>query len=327
MRNDAVLGAGFVLMWSSGFVGAVLGTESASAWTLLMWRFVIVALLLLTWWTLRRGHRLPRRELGVHTVIGLLSQGVFLFGIVWSAELGVPAGIAALVAALQPIAAAALSVPLLGERVSRTQWVGLAVGIAGVALVVSGDLAASGSAPKAAYLLPFLAMAGLVAGTFFERKARSTLPLSDALVIQCSVSAVAFTALAGATATITPPLDGQFWTAVAWVVLFSTFGGYGFYWLNVAHGSVNRVSTLLYLTPPTTMVLAWLMFGERISLTGLLGLAVCAVAVATVLRSRREMSVPEEMMATCCSTMSSPPRPGWPPRDPERPRRRSWPNC
>lgn len=327
MRNDAVLGAGFVLMWSSGFVGAVLGTESASAWTLLMWRFVIVALLLLAWWTPRRGHRLPRRELGVHVVIGLLSQGVFLFGIVWSAELGVPAGIAALVAALQPIAAAALSGPLLGERVSRTQWVGLAAGIAGVALVVSGDLAAPGSAPKAAYLLPFLAMAGLVAGTFFERKARSTLPLADALVIQCSVSAVAFTALACATGTITPPLHGQFWIAVAWVVLFSTFGGYGFYWLNVLHGSVNRVSTLLYLTPPTTMVLAWLMFDERINLAGWLGLALCAVAVLTVLRSRREMSVPREMMSACSCTTSSPPRPGSPQRAHARPKRRSSPSC
>ncbi|PXY21196.1 DMT family transporter [Prauserella muralis] len=323
MRTDALLAAGFVLMWSSGFVGAVLGTEDASAFTLLMWRFLVVVLLLGAWW-LTRWRRLSARDIGWHAVIGLLSQGVFLFGVVYSAELGVPAGIAALVAALQPIAAAALSGPLLGERTALTQWVGLVLGLAGVALVVGDDLAAPGAAPAAAYALPFLSMAGLVAGTFVERKA-TPLPLADSMLVQCVTSAVVFTALAAATGQAVVPAQGQFWVAVIWVVVFSTFGGYGFYWLNVRRGSVNRASVLLYLTPPTTMLLAYLMFGEGVTLRGLAGLAVCVAGVLLALRSPREMSAPREMMAACSSTTSSAPPPGSRPLAPARRRSPNWP--
>ncbi|MFC4000325.1 DMT family transporter [Prauserella oleivorans] len=304
LRSGAVLAIGFVLMWSSGFVGAVLGTASAPAATLLAWRFLVVTALLGGWWALTRRRRLPAREIAVHAVIGLLSQGVYLSGVVWSAELGVPAGIAALVAALQPLAAAALAGPLLGERTSSTQWAGLMLGLGGVALVVGGDLASPGAAPPAAYALPFLAMAGLVAATFTERRVPSELGLADSLFVQCAVSAVAFTGIAVLTGDLVVPADGTFWVAVAWVVVFSTFGGYGFYWLN-ARRSVTRVSTLLYLTPPATMLLALVMFGDPVTPGGLAGLGVCLLGVLLALRKPRGMSASGEMMAACTSTTSS----------------------
>ncbi|MBK1785643.1 DMT family transporter [Prauserella sp. ASG 168] len=327
MRTDTALAAGFVLMWSSGFVGAVLGTATASSATLLAWRFLIVVLVLGAWWALTHRRRFSARDVAVHALVGLLSQGVYLSGVVWSAELGVPAGIAALIAALQPIAAAALAGPLLGEHTSRAQWLGLVIGLGGVALVVGGDLAAPGAAPPVAYALPFLAMAGLVAATFTERALPSSLPLSDSLLIQSGASAVVFTVVAALTGGLTPPADGRFWLAIAWVVVLSTFGGYGFYWLNVRRGSVTRTSTLLYLTPPTTMVLAFVMFGERVTAGGLLGLAICFGAVLLVLRTPRELSVPGEMMAECSSTTSSAPRPTSRRPAPARPRPRSSQKC
>jgi drug/metabolite transporter (DMT)-like permease len=285
MGTDTFAAVGFVLMWSSGFVGATFGTQDAGASTLLMWRFLAAATLIGLWWSLTRRRRLTAREIGVHAGVGALSQGGYLYGVVWSAELGVPAGVAALVAALQPIVAATLSAPLLGERTSRTQWLGLAVGLAGVALVVGGDLNGSSGAPPVAYLLPFGAMLALVSATFVERKAATELPLGDTLMIQCTGSAVLFTALAAGTGSAAPPASGSFWLAVAWVVVLSTFGGYGFYWLNVRRGSITRVSSLLYLTPPTTMLLALVMFGQQVEALGLLGLAVCLGAVVLVLRT------------------------------------------
>ncbi|SFB59736.1 Permease of the drug/metabolite transporter (DMT) superfamily [Amycolatopsis marina] len=301
MRTDAVPAVGFVLMWSSGFIGATLGTQHAGSNTLLMWRFLAATALIGLWWSLTRRRRFTAREIGVHAGVGLLSQGGYLYGVVMSAELGVPAGIAALVAALQPIVAATLSGPLLGEHTSRPQWIGLAVGLAGVALVVGGDLNGDSGAPTLAYALPFGAMLSLVAATFVERKAATELPLGDSLMIQCAGSAVLFTGLAMATGEAAPPTSGSFWLAVAWVVVLSTFGGYGFYWLNVRRGSVTRVSSLLYLTPPTTMLLALVMFGEQVAPLGLLGLAVCLGAVLLVLRTPTgnsaaavsEASVPE----------------------------------
>jgi drug/metabolite transporter (DMT)-like permease len=284
-RTDAFAATGFVLMWSSGFVGAELGARSASAATLLMWRFLVAGLVLGCWWYLTRRHRFTLRELGTQAGIGVLSQCVYLFGVYWAVTLGVAAGTTALITALQPIVATVLGGLTLGERASATQWTGLALGLAGVALVVGGDLSSGGASPLA-YGLPVLAMLGLVAGTLAERRTNTGMPLSDALVIQCATSAVVFTALAATTGNLVPPVSGSFWFAVGWVVVLSTFGGYGFYWLALRRGSVTRVSSLLYLTPPTTMVLGFLLFGEGIEARGLLGLAVCAGAVLLVLRPR-----------------------------------------
>lgn len=288
---------GFVVMWSSGFIGARLGTPEASTPTLMAWRFLLAAgLLLVGAFLLQR--RLPDlREIAVQSVVGLLAQGVYLTGVVGAVEFGVTAGTSALVAALQPLLAAALAGPVLGEHVSRQQWAGLAVGLVGVTLVVGGDAGVGGDVPLWAYAMPFVGMAGLVAATLVERKEnlqKSTLqasananpkagseeadaetPLDVALAIQCAASALLFAALAPFWGGLEPAGGLHFWAAVAWFVVFSTFGGYGFYWLNLKLSGVARVSSLIYLTPPTTMVWAYLMFGERIGPLAFVGLLIC----------------------------------------------------
>ena len=147
-----------------------------------------------------------------------------------------------------------------------------------------GEQVATGSAaPVWAYALPFVGMAGLVAATLLERRASLKTNLETsldmALTIQCTVSAVLFGAMAVFWGGLEPPGDGRFWLAVLWTVVLSTFGGYGFYWLNLKLSSVARVSGLIYLTPPTTMVWAYLMFGESMGLLAVLGLAVCFIGV------------------------------------------------
>ena len=288
---------GFVVMWSSGFIGARLGTPEAATPTLMAWRFLLAAgLLLVGAFLLQR--RLPSlREIAVQSVVGLLAQGVYLTGVVGAVEFGVTAGTSALVAALQPLLAAALAGPVLGEHVSRQQWAGLAVGLVGVTLVVGGDAGVGGDVPLWAYAMPFVGMAGLVAATLVERKEnlqKSTLqatdngnpkagseeaeaetPLDVALAIQCAASALLFAALAPFWGGLEPAGGLHFWAAVAWFVVFSTFGGYGFYWLNLKLSGVARVSSLIYLTPPTTMVWAYLMFGERIGPLAVVGLLIC----------------------------------------------------
>ncbi len=290
-RGRALAEAGFVVMWSSGFIGARLGTQAASTPTLMVWRFFIAALLLLaTSFLLRR--RLPRlREVTVQGVIGVLAQVVYLAGVVGAVEFGVSAGTSALVAALQPLLAASLAGPVLGERISSWQWAGLALGLVGVALVVGDDVWVGNSAAFWAYALPFAGMAGLVAATLFERKmslkAESDTPLDVALAIQCATSTLWFAGLALFWGGLEPPGGVRFWLAVLWFVIFSTFGGYGFYWLNLKLSSVARVSSLIYLTPPTTMVWAYLIFGESIGLLAVLGLAICFGGVLLTGRGAR----------------------------------------
>jgi drug/metabolite transporter (DMT)-like permease len=271
--------AGFVVMWSSGFIGASLGTQAAGTSTLLAWRFLIAAAILLGW-TVAMRRKWPSAGGFVHAaVVGILSQGVYLGGVVGAVEMGVSAGTTALVAALQPLFAAALAGRVLDEKVAGRQWLGLAVGLAGVVLVVGGDV--GGEAPSWAYALPFAGMAGLVAATFIERASEraSGVPLDVSLTIQCAVSAILFGAVAFVSGSLAPPEDAEFWVAVFWLVVLSNFGGYGFYWLNVKLSSVTRVSSLVYLTPPTTMVWAFVMFGEEIGALTLAGLMVCAVGV------------------------------------------------
>ncbi|WP_435107450.1 DMT family transporter [Nocardiopsis synnemataformans] len=276
-----LLAAGLVVMWSSGFVGAELGTQHAPATTLLAWRFLVVAALLAGWWLWCR-QRMSRRDLAAHAVLGLLAQSGYLYGVFAAAQAGVAAGTSALVAALQPLVATALAVPLLGERVRPRQLAGLALGLAGVGLVVGADLFRPGAAPWWGYLLPLGAMLSLVAATLLERRTRPGGSVVQALAVQCAVSAVLFTGLAAATGTLAPPADPGFWAAVVWVVVLSTLGGYGLYWAVLSRTGVARVSALLYLTPPTTLVWSWLMFGDPVGPGALAGMAVCAVAVVLV---------------------------------------------
>lgn len=286
MPITAITSVGLVVMWSSGFIGAELGTREAPADTLLMWRFVAAAVLLGGGWLLFRRRRIPLRTVAEQTVIGALSQGGYLGGIVWAVGLGVPSGTAALIAALQPLAAGALSGRLLGETVSTRQWAGLAIGLGGVALVVQGDLYGASAVTPWAYGLPFAAMAALLAASFLERRARAPLAPMDAIPLHCVVSAVLFAGVALTGGHAAPPSGGGFWFAVAWTIVLSTVGGYGFYWLSVRHSGVTRTSALMYLTPPTTSVWAYAMFGETPGVLALVGMAVCMVGVAAA-NSRR----------------------------------------
>ncbi|WP_431773155.1 DMT family transporter [Streptomyces cucumeris] len=279
MPGSAATSLGLVVMWSSGFIGAELGTRQTTADTLLMWRFIAAAGLLGAGWLLLRRRALPPRAVAEQAVIGALSQGGYLGGIVWAVGLGVPGGTAALIAALQPLAAGALAGRLLGERVAPRQWAGLAIGLAGVALVVRDDLGA-GAAPGWAYGLPFAAMAALLAASFLERRARVPLAPVDAVPLHCVTSAVLFTAVAAVGGHAAPPAGGAFWAAVAWTVVLSTVGGYGFYWLSLRRNGVTRTSALIYLTPPTTAVWAYAMFGDAPGALALAGMAVCVAGVA-----------------------------------------------
>jgi drug/metabolite transporter (DMT)-like permease len=284
-RTDLLAGAALVVLWSSGFIGAALGTSAAAADTLLAWRYLAAATVLGALMAARRP-RLPRGALARQGGLALLAQVGYLGGVVSGVGLGVPAGTASLVAALQPLVVATAAGPLLGERTSRRQAVGLLAGLAGVALVVSDDLRL-GTAPWWVYLLPLAGMASLSTGTLLERRVAPRESLLDALTLQTFAAAACFSVETLVAGRFTPPADATFWWAVAWTVVLSSFGGYGSYLLVLRRGGANRVSTLLYLTPPTTMLWAFWMFGDRPGALAFAGVAVCAAGVYAVLAPAR----------------------------------------
>jgi drug/metabolite transporter (DMT)-like permease len=280
---DLALGVAFVVLWSSGFVGAELGTSYAAPDTLLAWRYAIAAGLLWIVVAVRRPP-VPPGAPARQVLLGLLSQVLYLGGVVTGVALGVPAGTTALIAALQPLVVAAASGPVLGEHTTVRQRVGLLAGLAGVTLVVAGDVG-PGTAPWWAFLLPVGSVLALSAGTLVDRRLRPPESPLVSLAIQATTAAVAFGTTAALTGRLTPPAEPGFWAAVAWVVVLASFGGYGTYLLVLRRSGPMRVSTLLYLTPPTTMAWTYLMFGDVPGVLAAPGIALCAAGVWLALRT------------------------------------------
>ncbi|MCC3765335.1 DMT family transporter [Glycomyces sp. TRM65418] len=287
--SDRLWATAFVVLWSSGFIGAELATRHASALTVLNWRFLLLAGPALAWIAWRgRWRRYTARDVGVHVLVGALAQVGYLYGVVMAAQLGVGSGTTALIASLQPVVTAAAAYLVLGERVRAAQMLGLAIGFGGVALVISADYA-GGDAALWAYALPVAAMLSLVAATVLERRTRPrSLGQLDALAVQFLTTASAFAAISAAFGEFAPAPTSGFWLSVAWMTVLAGVGGYGTYWVVVRRNGATVAATLLYFTPPATMLWAWAMFGDELSGLAWAGLAVTAVGVAFAIgRGRR----------------------------------------
>jgi drug/metabolite transporter (DMT)-like permease len=271
------LGTALVVCWSSGFVGAELGTRVAGATTLLAWRFLLAALVLVAVAAVR-PRRYSASAVRRQAVLGLLIQPLYLGGVVTGIGLGVPAGTAALIAASQPLLVA-VGRP---ERTTGRQWVGLLAGLVGVGLVVAGDLG-PGTAPGWAFLLPVAGTAALTAGTLLEQRWRPPEDPLAALTLQTAVGAVVVLGVATVTGSLTPPADPTFWHAVAWTVVIASFGGYGAYLLTLRRSGAMRTSALLYLTPPATAVWSFALFGTAPGPLALPGMLCAACGAALVL--------------------------------------------
>lgn len=280
-----------VVTWSSGFVGAELGSRAdAAPLTLLGWRFSVLAVLLLVVGLVRRGLTRPSRwptwrAWRRQAVLGVLCQAGYLVLVFEGVSHGVPGGTAALIAAVQPLLVATVAGSLLGEHSPPLAWVGMLLGLVGVGVVVSGDLGVS-QAPAWAYLLLTAGMLCLAGGTVLGRRIRPPESLLDTLMMQSVVTAVVLMGLALGFGQATPPADPDFWRAVAWLIVLASFGGYVMYIFVAERQGATVVSTLLFLTPPTTMFWVYLMFGDQITLAGLAGLAISGVGVWLALGSR-----------------------------------------
>lgn len=281
-----------VVTWSSGFIGAELGSRAGAApLTLLGWRFLLLTLLLLTVAMVRGGARPSWRAWRRQALLGTLCQAAYLILIFEGVSRGVHGGTAALIAALQPLLVATVAGPLLGERSSARMWVGMLLGLIGVVVVVSGDLGVSDTALWI-YLLPTAGMLCLASGTVLSRRLRPPEDLLQTLMMQSAVTTVLLMGAALLTGQATPPTDPDFWAAVAWLIVLSSLGGYVMYVFVTRAEGATVVSTLLFLTPPTTMLWAFAMFGEPVTRLGVVGLLISAFGVLLVLRGRRRLVTP-----------------------------------
>jgi drug/metabolite transporter (DMT)-like permease len=286
---NVLLSAAFVVCWSSGFIGAKLGAGSADAVTVLMWRFLPLAAVLAVVCLFMKGswRGLTARDILRQAVIGVLSQSGYLLTVYVAIQLGVSSGTTALIDGTQPLVAGALAGPLLRQYVSGRQWLGLCLGVSGVAVVTLADATAVEGVAAWAYVIPFIGMLSLVAATFLDSRTRTPVAPSVALTVHCGTSAVVFTVLAAAFGSALPPAETSFWVAVGWLVVLATFGGYGLYWLVLRRSGVTKVNTLMFLMAPVTAIWGAAMFDEPFGAQTVLGMALGLAAVVTVHRGGR----------------------------------------
>lgn len=280
-----LLEGGLLLAWSSGFIGARFSIDYAPALLVVFWRCVVVSLLLLPF-VYRSVLNTPFLVLLRNAGVGLLAVAGYMTGVTQGIALGVPAGLVALCADLLPLGMALLAAVFLGERLVPQAWLGLIVGLLGVIWVTHGVLVL-GNAPLWAYGLPMAGMLSLAVATLWQKRASAaqSMDLLPNLWLQCFVSSFGFAAIEGSQGSLAPIPTAGFALSVLWTVGLSTFGGYGLYWICLRRSTAIRVASVLYLSPPITMLWAWAMFDEPLSWQMASGMAISAIGIWLVMRA------------------------------------------
>lgn len=261
----------FVFLWSTGFVGAKFGLPYAEPLSFLFWRFLLI-LLLMTVFALTTRAPWPedRRQLVHIGISGVLLHAIYIGGVFIAISHGLPAGITALIVGMQPLLTACGAGWLLGERVTTRQWLGLGLGFAGVTLVVANKL---GKLPLPSMMIPaIVALLAITAGTLYQKRFCSRFDLRSGSVIQFLPSVVLTGLAACATETMHINWTLEFVLTLLWLVVALSFGAISLLNVLLRSGSAVNVARLFYLTPPTTAVIAWIVFGETLSAFALAGM-------------------------------------------------------
>ena len=274
----------FVFLWSTGFIGAKYGLPYAEPLSFLFVRYLAVIALMTAIALLTRAPWPKAPMQWVHIgVSGLLVHAVYLGGVFIAIKQGLPAGITSLVVGMQPLLTALGAGWLLGERVVGRQWLGLALGFVGVALVVSGkfgDTAALGP-----MLVPALcALLGITVGTLYQKRYCAHFDLRTGSIIQFVPTALATLPVILLFDGFHVDWTGDFIFALAWLVLVLSIGAISLLNLLIRSGSAVNVASLFYLTPLSTALIAFLMFDEKLGWLAVLGMGLAVSGVYLVAR-------------------------------------------
>ncbi len=279
----------FVVLWSTGFVGAKYGLPYAEPMTFLTLRFALAAAALAVWAFVLGEFRSPMKDMSGAVVVGVMIHAIYLGGVFTAIWLGVGAALTALIVGLQPVATALLSRLMFGERLTNRQWIGMAVGLGGVALVVvrkldSGAISAVGLA---------LCLVGLIAISFAsilqgQRGIRQRLAADSA--IQFAAAAV----VTGCAAVMFETGDVQWTTefvgALVWMVVGLSLGAVSLLYLLLQRGAASVTASLFFLVPGVTAAMAYALFGEAFGLAELVGLIAAMMGVWLVTRKDQPLT-------------------------------------
>ncbi|GGH33289.1 membrane protein [Alsobacter metallidurans] len=279
----------FVLIWSTGWISARYGAPYADPLTFLAIRFAIAGALVSLIARLAGAPWPASRREALHAMAsGVLLHAIYLGGVWWAIAHGLPTGVSGLIAAVQPIMTAFLAPTLIGEKISGRQWIGIALGFVGIALVLQPKLtgvdAAGLSAVAAPIVVNLVGMVGVTLGSFYQKRFVAT---GDLRTITALQYAGAFLAVAPAALLLEPmrvEWNLQVVLTMAWSVVALSLGAIGLLLLLIRNGAVSRAAALIYLVPPTVAIEAFLLFGETLSPVQVVGMVVTSAGVALATR-------------------------------------------
>lgn len=273
----------FVLLWSTGFLGAKMGLPHAEPFTFLGLRFtlalggfLIVLLIMRVPWP-----RNPATWLHA-AVVGVLMHGIYLGGVFYAVRHGTSASISALVVGVQPILTAILAGLLLNERLSPRAWFGLALGFAGVALVVLRQTGDTGG--WTGIISTVTALTAITLATLYQKRFATNIDLRIGSAIQFAAAAALMWVCAFSTETMVVEWVPETVFALAWLVLVLSFGASTLLYILIRRGAASKVASLFYLVPPVVAVEAYFLFGEVLTPLALIGMAAAVIGVALVTR-------------------------------------------
>jgi drug/metabolite transporter (DMT)-like permease len=285
----AVASASFVVIWATGFVVARLSAPHVEPLTFLTVRFAIAGFALVGLAFVFKA-RWPSYSVASHAVAaGALLHGGYLGACYWAVAHGLPAGIAALIAGLQPILTAVLAGRLLGERITRRHWLGLVIALGGVVLVLAPKLNLAhidGTTPVTVLAMVFGALS-MTLGSIYQKRHVSHVDLLAATAWQYAggLAVVAIGAVISENFRFDATRDA--WIALGWSVIVLSIGAILLLMALIRHGDVARVSALIFLVPAVAALMTWLLFGETLALVQIAGMLVCAAGVLIVTRGGR----------------------------------------
>ncbi len=273
--------ASFVVLWATGFIGARYAMPWAEPFTFLAARFVLAFVILGLLMALLGSRKAGPREAFNAAVAGALMHGVYLGGVFWAIHKGLPAGLAALIVGLQPLITALLAGKLLGEDILPRHWAGLAAGLAGVMIVLSPNLGMPGGGVTWPMLAAsFVAVAGMSAGTIWQKRFGAGGDMVTGTLYQYLGAAFVMAVCSILFETQTFTLTGELVFAMAWLVLVLSIGAIFLLMVMIREGEVSKVSSLFYLVPAVTALIAWIVFGESLTLFQIGGMALATIGVA-----------------------------------------------
>ncbi|MBU3735118.1 MAG: DMT family transporter [Candidatus Planktophila sp.] len=273
----------FVLLWSTGFVGAKYGLPYADPFIFLSVRVLIAAVIL---FALVRLMKMPlnigKSAISRSFVIGFFLHACYLGGVFYSISQGLPAGVAAVVTSLQPVLVSLFAVRILGEKLLPSQVLGLALGLTGVLLVLAPTFVSH--IPVVAIIAIIVALVGSTSATLLQKKIGSDIPLVAGTAYQYLFSGSTLGLIAIGSGNLEIIWNLKFTAAFIWLVLVLSVGAILLLLWLLNTGSAASVSSLFYLVPPATAIEAFFLFGEKVNTQGFLGIGITALGVWLVIR-------------------------------------------